>query len=123
MLLSELSDIGDSPDEEAVLSVARLYRRFVALQGLPAFGNDDYLWDVPFSYSGSKPTELSSSEGSVLLRGTIDCLVRVSDGRFMVLMLKTESPQRTHRQELDVYVDVTRAMFPGDTVDAQVVYG
>ena len=123
VLLSELSDTGDSPDEEAVLSVARLYRRFVALQGLPAFGNDDYLWDVPFSYSGSKPTELSSSEGSVLLRGTIDCLVRVSDGRFMVLMLKTESPQLTHRQELDVYVDVTRSMFPGDTVDAQVVYG
>jgi hypothetical protein len=123
VLLSELPDLGDSPDDEAVLTVARLYKRFIALEGLPTFSNDDYLWDVPFSYSGSRPAEECTSEGSVLLRGTIDCLVRVSEGRFMVLMLKTTSPHPTHRQELDVYVEVTRAMFPGATVDAQVVYG
>ena len=123
VLLSELPDTGDFPDDEAVLSVAQLYKRFVALEGLPTFGNDDYLWDVPFSYSGSKSIKGCNSEGSVFLRGTIDCLVRVSEGRLMVLMLKTTSPHPTHRQELDVYVEATCAMFPGATVDAQVVYG
>lgn len=59
---------------------------------------------------------------AVVRRGTIDCLVRDTDGRITVLEFKTGRPRAEHARQLDVYVTAARAMFPEAAVDGRVVY-
>ncbi len=58
----------------------------------------------------------------VVLRGTIDCLVRTASNRMTVLEFKTGRPRDDHRVQLDLYRRAAERLFPGLSVDAHLVY-
>jgi len=58
----------------------------------------------------------------VVLRGTIDCLIRTASDRMMVLEFKTGRPRDDHRVQLDLYRQAAERLFPALSVDAQLVY-
>jgi ATP-dependent helicase/nuclease subunit A len=78
--------------------------------------------------SGRRRHEVSFSmrtvkEGaSVVLRGTIDCLIEKDDGCVVVVEFKTGRRRSSHQQQLDVYVEAARALFPGARVEGRLVY-
>ena len=78
-------------------------------------------FEVPFSVrlsddAGSGPPE------PVVVRGSIDCLAALPDGRVTVVELKTGRPQSWHEAQIDTYVRAARALFPGVPVEGQLVY-
>ena len=100
---------------------ARLYGRFVAGGEVAALRGRELLWEVPFALRD--PAEPPRAGGpAVVRRGTIDCLVRETDGRITVLEFKTGRPRAEHARQLDVYIAAARAMFPEATVDGRLVY-
>ena len=72
----------------------------------------DRLHEVPFTMRLDE----------VVLRGTIDCLVRTAPGRMTVLEFKTGRPREDHRVQLDLYRQAVGRLFPGVTIDVQLVY-
>ena len=58
----------------------------------------------------------------VVLRGTIDCLIRTASERMMVLEFKTGRPRDDHRVQLELYRRAAERLFPALSVDAQLVY-
>jgi ATP-dependent helicase/nuclease subunit A len=60
--------------------------------------------------------------GRAIVRGTIDCLVRRSDGSVFVLEFKTGRPRPEHQRQLEIYVSAVRAMFSGSDVTGAVIY-
>jgi ATP-dependent helicase/nuclease subunit A len=74
------------------------------------------LHEVPFSLRVFEET------GPLILRGTIDCLVRHDDGTVVVVEFKTGSPRGSHQQQLDLYVRAARALYPGSVVRGLLVY-
>jgi ATP-dependent exoDNAse (exonuclease V) beta subunit len=78
----------------------------------------DVAWrrhEVPFSFQ---------SRGSeVVVRGTIDCLAQLESGVIQVLEFKTGAPLSRHREQLELYVEAARALFPGRTVEGKLIYG
>ena len=87
------------------------------------------LYEVPFSMriAGSEAQLLSaepeaSDAGAIILRGTIDCLVLRDDGSVVVLELKTGRPRNSHRQQLDLYIQAARALFPDAAVSGHLIY-
>jgi RecB family endonuclease NucS len=59
---------------------------------------------------------------SVVLRGTIDCLIQKDDGCVVVVEFKTGRRRPSHQRQLDVYVEAARALFPGAPVEGRLVY-
>ncbi len=59
---------------------------------------------------------------AMVLRGTIDCLIRKDDGSVVVVEFKTGRRRASHQRQLDVYVDAARALFPGSSVEGRLVY-
>ena len=57
-----------------------------------------------------------------IVRGSIDCLVRIGDGRVVVVELKTGTRRPEHEAQLALYVDAARALFPGRAVEGLLVY-
>jgi hypothetical protein len=74
-------------------------------------GGEQY-HEVPFSLR----------ENGVLLRGTIDCLIRRAPDDLLVLEFKTGAPQPEHQIQLDTYVRAARSMFPDCVVEGRLVY-
>jgi ATP-dependent exoDNAse (exonuclease V) beta subunit len=72
----------------------------------------DVLHEVPFTMR---------HEGSVV-RGTIDCLVRVGEGEVAVLEFKTGRPRPEHAGQVALYASVAGALFPGATVTQKLIY-
>jgi ATP-dependent exoDNAse (exonuclease V) beta subunit len=58
----------------------------------------------------------------VVLRGTIDCLIRTAPGRMTVLEFKTGRQHDDHRVQVDLYRRAAERLFPGVTIDAHLVY-
>ncbi len=95
------------------------------------------LHEVPFSLlvpasplSNAPPpspaAEAGSRDGvrtaeSLILRGTIDCLIRKEDGSIVVVEFKTGRPRAAHRPQLDLYVEAARSLFPGATVEGRLI--
>ena len=71
-------------------------------------------YEVPFS--------LHDSASQQILRGTIDCLVRRSDGSVTVVEFKTGAPRPAHELQLSVYVRAASRLFPTANVDGVLVY-
>jgi RecB family exonuclease len=61
-------------------------------------------------------------ERGVLLRGTIDCLVRRPDGSVAVIEFKSGRQEAWHADQLAVYVRAARLMFPGTAVEGRLIY-
>ena len=76
---------------------------------------DEVYSEIPFSMP------IEDSGGVAFLRGTIDCLV-LSGETLTVLEFKTGRPQKTHEDQLALYVRAARALFPGRTIDGRLIY-
>jgi ATP-dependent helicase/nuclease subunit A len=112
------------PDERAVATsertrieltddVVRVYRALCARPEVRSvYTAGDRFHEVPFTMR---------IEGAVL-RGTIDCLVRLGPDRVAVLEFKTGAPRDEHRRQLEYYRGAATRLFPGATVDAHLVY-
>jgi ATP-dependent exoDNAse (exonuclease V) beta subunit len=70
------------------------------------------LFEVPFSLE----------TGGTILRGAIDCLVLHESGAATVLEFKTGAPRPWHEQQLTLYLEAVRVLFPATQVDGRLVY-
>ena len=57
-----------------------------------------------------------------IVRGTIDCLIRSTNGRVTVLEFKTGRPRLEHERQAKLYRQAAEAIFPGAAVECRVVY-
>jgi ATP-dependent exoDNAse (exonuclease V) beta subunit len=127
-----------TPEERArsesrglVLDAARVFRRALSRPEVTELLQGDCLFEVPFSM---RRDDLDQHEnlgpnqdhddggGPLVLRGTIDCLLRREDGRLTVIELKTGGARPHHERQLSLYLDAARALFPETSVDGAVVY-
>jgi ATP-dependent helicase/nuclease subunit A len=69
------------------------------------------LYEVPFSWR----------EGSVILRGAIDCVVERADGSIAVIEFKTGARRPAYQRQLDLYVRAARALYAGARVEGTLV--
>jgi ATP-dependent helicase/nuclease subunit A len=72
--------------------------------------------EVPFSI------RTVQDGATLILRGAIDCLIHRPDGTVAVLEFKTGRRRQIHQQQLDLYVEAVRALFPTAAVDGRLVY-
>ncbi len=114
----ELAEV-DQPETlvaEAVSAFLQVRRRPDVAALLDAA---DCLYEVPFSLPSSGD---GTDRDVLILRGTIDCLARLPDGRVMVVEIKTGQPRHWHQDQLQSYVFAARALLPGREVDGLVLY-
>jgi ATP-dependent helicase/nuclease subunit A len=86
-------------------------------------GSGSRFHEVPFSLlveTASAPH--GAGNGPMILRGTIDCLIRPGDGSVVVLEFKSGAPRAFHQRQLDLYVEAARALFPGTSVKGRLIY-
>jgi hypothetical protein len=76
------------------------------------YGAPDLLHEVPFT----------ALEDGVIVRGSLDCLVRTTADDLIVLEFKTGRPRPEHRAQVDVYVRVAARLFPGARVRSELIY-
>jgi ATP-dependent helicase/nuclease subunit A len=108
---SELVDVIDL--EDLARRTAAAYRATCGradVQALCASG--ERLHEVPFT--------MNTDQG--IVRGTIDCLVRRGDGAITILEFKTGRPRPEHQQQLELYAQAAKRLFPGAVVDGLLVY-
>ena len=82
--------------------------------------------DVRMLYSSARryhevPFTMARDGG--LLRGTVDCLVERAPGRLTVLEFKSGRPRAEHEAQVEIYLEAMREVFPGASIDAQLIYG
>jgi ATP-dependent helicase/nuclease subunit A len=125
LLLLRPEERAQLDDPDAVVTQAATV--YVALAGrsevaeILASGVCEY--EVPFSLSVA-PTSPGAAglPERVILRGTIDCLVRRTDGSVLILEFKTGRRQPEHQRQLELYLTAARALFPGAVVSGLVAY-
>ena len=109
------------PDEAAGLAdreafAARAASAYQALCSHPdvrsLYEAPDILHEVPFAMR---------QEG-VVVRGSIDCLVRPSPGEVTVLEFKTGRPRPEHEGQVALYASVAERLFPGARVVPKLIY-
>ncbi|MEO2195395.1 MAG: PD-(D/E)XK nuclease family protein, partial [bacterium] len=114
-----------------VLDAAAVFRRALSRPQVTELLQGDCLFEVPFSMRRddlAQDEDLGRAQdddvggGPVVLRGTIDCLLRREDGRLTVIELKTGAARPHHERQLSLYLDAARALFPETSVDGTVVY-
>jgi ATP-dependent exoDNAse (exonuclease V) beta subunit len=106
---------------QAAVDLWRQIRLREDVASLMASGRRFY--EVPFSMRlPPAATVGDSGPDVVVLRGTIDCLVVGPDGTVVVVEFKTGRPRVSHQQQLDIYVDAARLLFPGASVSGQLIY-
>ena len=98
---------------------AALYVRALAQPDEATLLGGDCLFEVPFSM---RRDDVDPERGVVIVRGTIECLRRWSDGRLTVFELQTGRVRSHHERQLALYVDAARALFPDAAVDGKVIY-
>ena len=85
----------------------------------------DCLFELPFSLRLEPRSDgpMASAAGTpVIVRGTIDCLVRRADGCLTVLEFRTGGRQPEHKVQLDFYLLAARELFPSMAIDGVLVY-
>ena len=109
------------PDEAAGLAdreafAARAASAYQALCSHPdvrsLYEAPDILHEVPFAMR----------EEGVVVRGSIDCLVRPSPGEVTVLEFKTGRPRPEHEGQVALYASVAERLFPGARVVPKLIY-
>ena len=103
---------------QLVSEAEAVFRRALLREEVVALIDGDSEFEFPFSM---RRDDIDTA-GDVVVRGTIDCLRRWPDGRLTVVEIKTGNEQPQHEQQLGIYVDATRALFPDVVVDGTVVY-
>ena len=98
---------------------AAAYQSIVTRPAIAALvGRSDHaarlrLHEVPFS--------LRRRDGSIV-RGAIDAIIEYPDGRVEVLEFKTGRPRPEHDEQLSIYLEAARALFPGAQIEGQLIY-
>jgi ATP-dependent exoDNAse (exonuclease V) beta subunit len=114
-------------DVDAIVQAAvDLWQKMRLRQDVAAlFATGERLYEVPFSMRLPRlATAVTATEPEfTILRGSIDCLVVRPDGSVVVVEFKTGRPRVSHEQQLDIYVDAARLLFPGASVSGQLIYG
>ncbi len=108
-----------------VSRVVNAYLSILDQSDIMSIMRDPCLFEMPFSLKleGSSDGQMESVAGTKsILRGTIDCLVKRSNGSLTVVEFKTGSPQLEHRTQLDLYVLAIRELFPEIAVEGVLVY-
>jgi ATP-dependent helicase/nuclease subunit A len=137
---AERAGLGAEPDERASVELARRLVRpdellevedaeaviagagaaFAALRRRrdvsAALDGAERLYEVPFSMS------TAASGGPVIVRGTIDCIARVPDGRVLIVEIKTGAAHDWHRAQVEWYVHAARGLFPDTPVEGLLFY-
>ena len=98
---------------------AAIYVRALARPDVATLVGGDCLFEVPFSM---RRDDVAPERGVVIVRGTIVCLHRWSDGRLTVFELKTGRVRSHHERQLAFYVDAARALCPDAAVNGKVIY-
>jgi len=117
-LVLELLGPDDAPPEAAgratlVRRATRAYLDLCARADVRALLEaGEPFFEVPFSLQ----------DASVMVRGTIDCLVRRPDGGVSVLEFKTGARRPEHLEQLNLYHRAATLLFPGAQVDEHLVY-
>ncbi len=109
-------DLVDLPDAAATISAAadayvRL-RRNPELERLLASGEAFY--EVPFSWA-------PEGADGLLVRGSVDCLVRGPDGAVTILEFKTGEPRPEHQAQVRAYADALGAALGGE-IGVEILY-
>jgi hypothetical protein len=90
-----------------------MYRAFAADPELrELYRSGEAMHEVPFTLVS----------GGRVLRGTIDCLLRVAPDRVVVLEFKTSRPRAGHEMQTALYRDAAQTIFPDATVESRIVY-
>jgi ATP-dependent exoDNAse (exonuclease V) beta subunit len=110
-LAAPLSPVVDDGTIDRALAYATRLRQHPGLAGLVASGRP--LYEVPFSLRVDPAT---------IVRGSIDCLIRLDEEPVVVVELKTGARRPEHEAQLAIYVDAARALFPGRAVEGLLVY-
>ncbi len=115
--------------EDAAPVVARAVETWGRMRRQPEvidlLASGEAFHEVPFSYqtTAGRARVVGAADGpTVVLRGTIDCLVRQPDGRVVILEFKTGTPRPEHAAQLAVYEQAVRAMFPETSVEGRLIY-
>ncbi len=125
--LRSLMRSGDRADstvaDAAVGHAASIFR---GLLQRPAFHRlfaaGERLHEVPFSlWRGGEHPVTPDAGGTTIVQGTIDSLVVTGD-RVTVVEFKTGRPTSRHRQQLEVYLEAGRALYPERVVTGVIVY-
>ena len=103
-----------SAPDTLIADVCRCYLALVHRDDVRALLREaSCLYEVPFSLRADEST---------ILRGSIDCLAILPEGRAVVLEIKTGRPQPWHQRQLDVYTRAAREILPGTRVEGVLVY-
>jgi ATP-dependent helicase/nuclease subunit A len=111
---AELADVADPEslfDQAAVLYGAIRLRPEV--QALLSSGRCYY--EVPFSYYPPGAPE-------TVVRGAIDCVIELPEGRWVVLEFKTGRPRAVHEAQVGLYVAALAQALGTEAISAQIVY-
>jgi ATP-dependent helicase/nuclease subunit A len=109
------SDEADDVDDlEATVNAAcEAYESICACEDVRGlYQSGRALHEVPFTMS---------MDGRIV-RGTIDCVVETAPGAFTLLEFKTGRERSEDRQQVQLYLQALRRLFPGSSIDARVVY-
>jgi ATP-dependent helicase/nuclease subunit A len=103
--------------DATVKAAVNAWRRLSAQPELAhVLASGELVHEVPFSMVDRE------SQPPVILRGTIDCLVRRPDGSLVVVEFKTGRASAMHERQLDIYVRAMQASFPAAPVERLLVY-
>ena len=124
-LLSADEKAGVDNCDELVNRAVETYLAILKRSEVTSLIDGDCLFELPFSLrldQSSDSPERQTAGAPLIVRGTIDCLARGSDGRLTVLEFKTGSRQPEHQAQLDLYVVAARGLFPGSAVEGTLIY-
>jgi ATP-dependent helicase/nuclease subunit A len=117
-------EVGSGSDRDSIVTAA--VEAFLRLRSRPDLsrvieeGVCEY--ELPFSLRLPSPGGEGADPRPIVVRGSIDCLARQSDGTISVVELKTGRRRAWHQCQLDLYVRVARTLFPGLGVEGRLVY-
>ncbi len=123
------STMHEADREHVVARAVQMYRSIRQHQDASRLLDGGDRWhEVAFSVRRDSPDDANRDPSvfqpeSVVLRGTIDCLVHGPDGGITVVEVKTGRPHPSHRVQLNLYVAAARELFPRATVTGALIYG
>ena len=108
------NEVGDLDDLQRIVNTAvETYEAICACEDVRVlYQMGRALHEVPFTMK---------IDGRIV-RGTIDCVVETAPGAFTVLEFKTGRERPEDSQQVQLYLQALRQVFPGAPVNARVVY-
>jgi ATP-dependent exoDNAse (exonuclease V) beta subunit len=112
------------PEEVAAVSAERTVVELAddVLQAYGALCSRPEIQAIYLSGDRFHEVPFTMSLDGVVLRGTIDCVIRDATGRVTLLEFKTGRPRDEHSVQLDLYRKAAERLFPGAPIDARLVY-